>query len=194
MSSTWSDKRTKKMVILSLFLGVGIALYVVEYFYIPPLPIPGAKLGLANLITLLILGFYNWRDALFNVVARIIVGSLLIGTFLTPAFYFSLTGGLLSVVVMIIVFRLVYGRVSFVGVSVTGAVTHNFGQLLLATLFISHWGLFLELPFLILVAVFTGTLNGVVANYAVSRAEILRLELSGKRPRRGVVTQEKLVI
>ncbi|MFQ5575269.1 MAG: Gx transporter family protein, partial [Terriglobia bacterium] len=84
--------RTRKMVVLSFFLGIGVVLYVAELFYFPPLPIPGAKLGLANAVTLILIGLYGWREPLSNSVGRTLVGALVTGTFLTPPFFFSLTG------------------------------------------------------------------------------------------------------
>lgn len=175
--------QTKKLVILSLLLGAGIALYILEAFYMPSLPVPGAKLGLANIVTLLLLMMYGWRECVANVVVRTIVGSMVTGTFLTPAFFFSFIGALVSTVVMIAVFAKFFGKFSLVGVSLAGAVSHNMAQVTLASLLLSHWGIFLETPFLILIAILTGTFNGVCANYTVKRALSLPkgiLEIEGR--------------
>jgi len=161
--------QTKKMVILSLFLGAGITLYFLEASYIPSLPIPGAKLGLANIITLILIMFYGWRESILNVVARTIIGSMITGTFLTPAFIFSFAGALISTLIMILVYARFFGKFSLVGISICGAVSHNLVQMVLAGLLLSHWGILMELPFLILIAVFTGTFNGVGANYLIRK-------------------------
>jgi len=173
VSSEESYLKTKKLVMLSLFLGVGVVLYVAELFYFPPLPIPGAKLGLANIVTLILMGFYRWQDALFNTIVRTIAGAIVTGTFLTPPFFFSLTGALTSFLVMYFVYRKFYGKFSFVGVSLSGSLVHNLSQLLLAILFIGHWGILFQTPFLILIAVPTGAFNGVVANYIIKRLGFL---------------------
>ncbi len=162
--------QTKKFIILSLLLGAGIVLYILEAFYVPSLPVPGAKLGLANIVTLLLLVFYGWRECLFNVVARTIVGSIVTGTFLTPAFFFSFTGAFVSALVMILVFAKFFRKFSLVGISLSGATSHNIAQMVLASFLLSHWGIFLETPFLILIAILTGTFNGVCANYLMKRA------------------------
>lgn len=159
----------KKWLGLAVFLAAGIVLYMVEALYFPPLPIPGAKLGLANLITLLILAQYSWRDCIFNVIARTVVGALITGTFLTPPFFFSLAGVLASTAAMIVVYTLLYGRFSMVGVSIVGAVVHNLAQLWLAVYILGHLGILLQLSLLIWLAVATGTFNGVAANYAARR-------------------------
>jgi len=161
--------QTKKMVILSLLLGAGVALYLLEASYIPSLPIPGAKLGLANIITLILIIFYGWRDCILNVVARTIIGSLITGTFLTPAFIFSFTGALVSTLIMILVYARLFGKFSLVGVSICGAVSHNLVQLMLAVLLLNHWGILMEMPFLIIIAIFTGTFNGMGANYLIRK-------------------------
>jgi len=165
--------QTRKLIILSMLLGVGIVLYIVEAFYVPSLPIPGAKLGLANTVTLLLLVFYGWREVLFNVVMRTIIGSIVTGTFLTPAFFFSVGGALASALVMIIVFAGFFGKFSLVGVSLLGATSHNMTQMVLACLLLSHWGILLETPFLILIAILTGAFNGICANYLIRRALVL---------------------
>jgi heptaprenyl diphosphate synthase len=169
--------QTKRMVILSLLLGAGITLYIVEAFYFPGLPIPGAKLGLTNIVTLLLLVLYGWRECIFNVVARTVIGSMITGTFLTPAFFFSFLGALASALIMIIVFAKFFGKLSLVGVSLAGAVTHNMTQMVLASFLLSHPGIFLETPLLILFAVLAGTFNGICANYAIKRALTLPKEI-----------------
>ncbi|MDO8886136.1 Gx transporter family protein [Candidatus Oleimmundimicrobium sp.] len=166
-----SSYNVKKMIILALFLAIGIALYVIEFLYLPMFSVPGVKLGLANIVTLILVVFFSWKDCIFNAIARTLIGSIITGVFLTPAFIFSLGGALVSTVVMLITYKMFYGKFSLVGVSVAGATSHNITQLILAvTLFIKHWGVILQVPVLILAAVITGTLNGIIANLFVKKA------------------------
>ncbi|MBI4744933.1 MAG: Gx transporter family protein [Actinobacteria bacterium] len=167
--------KTHRLIILSLLLGMGILLYIVEGAYFPPLPIPGAKLGLANVLTLIMLVFFDSGDCLRNVVLRSITGSFITGTFMSPPFYFSLGGALVSAVLMIIVYKYFYGKFSLVGISLAGAVTHNLTQLFIAVLFIGHFGVFFQLPFLLVFAIITGLFNGLMANFLVERLDILNL-------------------
>ncbi len=161
---------TRRLVLLSLFLALGIVLYVVETLFLPPFPLPGAKLGLTNVVTLVLLIFYSWRECLYNVLARTILGSLIVGTFLTPAFYLSFGGALMSTFIMIFIFNRFYGKFSLVGVSLTGSTTHNMVQLTLAGALIAHhWGILFQAPFLILIAIPTGAFNGIIATYLVKR-------------------------
>lgn len=165
---------SQRLVWLSLLLSLGVVLYVVEAAYLGAPPLPGAKLGLTNLVTLIILFFFGWKESLINVVMRTLLGSLITGTFLTPAFFFSLTGGLVSCLVMIAVFHTLYGKLSLVGVSLGGATFHNFAQLVLAGFLVRQAAVFLQFPFLLLFATFSGTVNGVLANLLVARLPIYK--------------------
>lgn len=177
---------TKKLVILSLLLALGVVLYVAEALYLPSLPIPGAKLGLANVVTLLVLFLYGWREAIANAVLRTIVGSVAAGTLLTPAFFFSFVGALVSALVMIAVFTFFFGKLSLVGISLAGAVSHNLAQTVLASFLLSHWAIFLQTPLLILIAILAGSFNGLCANCVIARIvsfpkDVLEIETQDDR-------------
>jgi len=165
---------SRRMVWLSLLLCLGIVIYVIEAVYLGAPPLPGAKLGLTNLVTLVILFYFGWKESIANVLLRTLLGSLLTGTFMTPAFFFSLTGALVSCAVMIFAFYTMYGKFSLVGVSLGGATFHNFSQLTLASLLVKQAAVFLQLPLLLLFAVLAGTFNGVVANLVVARLPLSR--------------------
>jgi len=166
------EPRTTKLVALALLLALGIVLYIIESLYLPPLPIPGAKLGLTSIVTLLMLASFSWQECLLNVVLRTVVGSLIGGTFLAPPFFFSLTGALASAIVMILVYNNFYGKFSLVGISLTGATTHNFAQLVFARFFIGQAAVFFYLPFLVFLATITGLLNGMAANFVTERIKV----------------------
>jgi heptaprenyl diphosphate synthase len=165
---------TRRMVWLSLLLCLGLVIYVVEATYLGTAPVPGAKLGLTNLVTLLILFYFGWKESFANVILRTLLGSLITGTFMTPAFFFSLTGALVSCAVMVLVFYILYGRFSLVGVSLSGATFHNFAQLVLAAFLVKQAAVFLQFPLLLLFAIVAGTFNGIVANLLVARLGVTR--------------------
>lgn len=168
---------TRKWAFLAFLIALGIALYIVEFAFLSPLPVPGAKLGLTNLVTLLIIVYYSWKECLLNVVVRTVVGSLLTGTFLTPAFFFSLSGALVSALIIISLFYLWYGRLSLAGISVVGAAVHNLTQLLLAVALLKNGAFLFYLPWLLLVAVPAGLFNGLLGNYLVSRMKSAEIQL-----------------
>ena len=108
-----------------------------------PLPLPGIKPGLANIVTLIVLSRYGWVAAAWVSGLRVFTGSLLLGYFLSPGFFMSLTGALFSLLMLAMAMRLprrYFGPVSW---SILAAFAHIGGQLLLARLWlIPHDGLF----------------------------------------------------
>jgi heptaprenyl diphosphate synthase len=148
-----------------MLLALGIALHLVEGLLLGPLPVPGAKLGLANIATLLALLAYGLRWALLLGVLRVAVGSLLGGTFLSLGFLLAFAGAVVSALVMASGRRLGGDRLGPVGVSVLGAVSHNLTQLAVFALWARHAGVFYYLPALLLLAGPTGLCTGLVAAY-----------------------------
>lgn len=143
---------------LGMLLALATALHTFEA-QLPALPIPGAKIGLANIVSLLALFAFGFRDAVLLVVLRQIAGSIVIGTFLTPAFFFGLAGSLLSVFVMAAI-RWLWRGAGPVVVSLGGATAHNMGQLLVAWWLTGQAAVFLYLPYLLWFAVPAGALVG----------------------------------
>ncbi len=86
-----------------------------------PTPIPWLRLGLSNIITVITLFFYGTKPALTVTMIRIVLGSLLLGTFLGPAFFLSLSGGLAGTLSMCIAMTLFPGLFSPLGISLIGA-------------------------------------------------------------------------
>jgi heptaprenyl diphosphate synthase len=144
------------------FCGVFTALAMIFSYIealIPiPLGIPGAKLGFANICIIVVLYMAGARAAFFVDVLRIVLTGMLFGSM--PTFLFSITGGILSVLVMIIAKKT--GWLSMLGVSVLGGISHNIGQLACAVLVMEGIGIAWYLPVLLVAGVLTGIVNGVV--------------------------------
>ena len=161
---------TRRLVYLSLLLAMATALHVLEGLFPIPLPFPGVKLGLANIVTLLILYLYDLRAGLTVAIARVFLGSLLAGTFLSPGFLLALTGAVVSTLLMAL---LVKKTVCFspLGISLAGAVGHNLGQLLMASLLLQNQAIFFYLPVLLLAAIPTGLVTGYILQRLLERLE-----------------------
>ena len=129
-----------------------------------PLPLPGVKPGLANIVTLIVLARYGWVAAAWVSGLRVFAGSFLLGYFLSPGFFMSLTGALFSLLALAFARRLPdrwFGPVSW---SLLAAFAHIGGQLLLARLWlIPHDGLFFLVPFFAVAALVFGIINGLLA-------------------------------
>ena len=155
---------TYRLVRLALFVALAIMLHIFEAMLPLPYLFPGAKLGLANIISLLVLLLFGFKDALLVSFLRKIVGGLLSGTFLTITFWLSFSGGIASTLVMGAGYRLASGEISTVGLSIIGALTHNLAQITVAALMIGNWGILVYLPYLIFFALPTGFFVGLVTN------------------------------
>lgn len=129
-----------------------------------PLPLPGVKPGLSNIVTLIVLARYGWYTAAWVCGLRVIAGGILLGQLLSPGFFMSLTGALVSLLVLAAAARLPrrwFGPVSW---SVMAAFAHISGQLLLARLWlIPHNGLFYLVPIFAVAALAFGIINGLIA-------------------------------
>jgi heptaprenyl diphosphate synthase len=146
------------MVLIALLTGLAIVLMAIERMIPIPVAVPGVKLGLANVVTLTALYLFTWRDTLSIILLRVLLGSLILGSF--SAFMFSLGGALMAFVVMALLVSLAPRLFSVVGVSVCGAVAHNIGQLLVAAAVVQNLRIVSYLPVLLLAAVGTGLATG----------------------------------
>lgn len=141
-----------------------------------PHPIPGLRLGLANILTLTALVDLGFGYALEVAILRTILSSFIMGTFMSPTFIMSLGGALISTLIMGFFYWLsglsVYCRLSIIGLSIIGAFVHNFVQLYLAyLLMVKHAGIFVFFPWLSLGAVATGWVVGVVTGGVCRRLQ-----------------------
>lgn len=154
--------RTRRLVLLAVLVALAVALHVLEGLLPNPVPIPGAKLGLANIITLVTLVMFGWKESLVVVVLRVAIGSLFSGSFLGLGFLLSLSGAVFSLVIMFILMWLVRS-LSLIGISVAGAAAHNLAQVTVAAILTQTNQLLLVLPVLLLISVPTGIFTGIAA-------------------------------
>jgi len=171
---------TKKQALIAVLVAQGIVLHLLESMFPIPLPIPGVKLGLANIVTLLALVLFDFKTAFLIALLRTVLGSLVTGTLFSIAFFMSFAGAVASVSIMGL-FILLSGWISrdseagLLSTSISGAVAHNLGQLAMAALLIQHAGIFYYLPVMLLASVPTGILTGILLR------ELLKyLRLSGR--------------
>lgn len=149
---------TRRVTNLALLVSIGLVLSIIESTFPPLLPVPGAKLGLANIATVIALYVFGPSMALEVTVLRCVIGGLLRGS--VVGLFLSLTAGLASTLVMILLFLLVERYLSIIGISVAGAVVHNAAQLAAAYPLVQNAALFYYLPYLILMSVPTGLFVG----------------------------------
>lgn len=154
--------KTQKLVYFSLLTTMAAALGLLEAMLPNPFPLPGIKLGLANIVTLLVIYVFGLKEGLAISILRVLFVSFMSGTFLSVAFFLSLSGGIVSALVMAVMKRYVH-NFSIIGISIAGAVSHNIGQLLTASFLIQTGYIFFYLPVLLLAALPTGLITGYIA-------------------------------
>ena len=132
---------------------------------------PGAKLGLANIITCMALYTLSTKDTAKVIALRLVLAALLGGTIST--FMYSAMGALLSFVGMWAVKKLGPKRISLIGVSATGAIFHNIGQLVVASWIAKTGTVMLYLPVLSFIGLLAGIATGIMANYLLTHVEKL---------------------
>lgn len=152
---TADDKR------IATLAAYAIGLHMVEA--VLPSPIPGVKPGIANIITLYVLYQYGIKTAIWVSLLRIFASSLLLGQFLSPTFFLSLTGGVLSLLVLACTAQLPQRYFGPVTLSILSAVAHIAGQLLLVSVWlIPHAGISYLIPIFFLAALVFGLINGII--------------------------------
>jgi len=157
--------KTRNLTILSILISQALALHVIERLIPMPVPIPGVKIGLANIITLFTLIILGFKEAVIVVVGRTFLGSLFGGG--PSAFFFSIVGGLASTVVMALLYKRFSGFFSLPTISIIGAITHNIGQIGVASLIVNNAALFYYLPVLIISGMITGFFIGLVVKFTL---------------------------
>lgn len=148
----------KKEIRLAMLLSISIILNILESF-IPIFNFPGIRIGLANIITLLVLYTYGFKDAIYISILRVLLVGLLRTGLFSITFYFSLFGSILSVISMGIFKKT---KLSIVGISIIGAIMHNVGQIIASLIFINT-NLIYYLPILIITSIITGTIIGLIS-------------------------------
>lgn len=160
---------TRTIALLSALLAISLVLSVVESMLgaLVPLPIPGVKLGLANIISMFLLSYFSLPAALTVGILRSLVASLFTGGF--GMFLYSAPGVLFSILAMYAALKTMKA-LSIVGISMIGACIHNLMQVCIAVLTTGESRLFYYAFILLIVGAVSGTITGAVARVAFPRA------------------------
>lgn len=158
------------------YFGVLTALALIFSYIETLIPIqfgvPGIKLGLANLIIVIVLYKTDWREALLLSVVRIILAGFIFGNLFSIVY--SLAGGFLSLTVMVLLKRT--DRFSVAGISMAGGVCHNIGQLVVAMIAVETYQVGYYLPVLLVAGLITGSVIGAAAGEVLKRIRNLSFQ------------------
>ena len=161
-----SRPRLRRLVLCAVVCAVALGIFVLEAQIPLPLPFPGIKLGLSNIVTLLALALLGWKEALGIVLGRVLLGNLLLGQ--PSALLYALSGGLLSWLCMALLSRALPKNQLWV-CGVCGGIAHICAQMLVALAVTQTPLLLWYLPLMLLCALATGLLTGTAAQLAYDR-------------------------
>ena len=158
--------RTYRLALTACLTALALGVFVLESL-LPSLPLPGAKIGLANLFSLFALVAVGWPSALVIVVVRVTLGCIITGN--VGAMIYSLTAGLSSVLLGGLLLRLVPKHLSVVGLGVAQAVCHNVTQCVVYCLVVANWAMMAYLPYLLAFGVVGGLVVGLLTWWLTRR-------------------------
>ncbi|MBQ3701984.1 MAG: Gx transporter family protein [Oscillospiraceae bacterium] len=164
--------KTSKLTLMALLTAIALTIFVIENQIPTPVPIPGVKLGLANIITLITMKLLGKKEAGAVLLVRILMGAMFAGS--PSTLLFSAAGGLLAYLVMCMTVDH-FGENQLWIVSVLAGLAHNAGQLLACVLVVRTPGVFAYAPILAASGVITGVFTGFAAQYllkALKKAKI----------------------
>ncbi|MBQ7637154.1 MAG: Gx transporter family protein [Lachnospiraceae bacterium] len=157
---------TKRITLDAVLTALALIIFIIELQFPEIVPIPGVKLGLANVITLIAIFKLGPVDGLIILILRIVMGSIFSGRII--AMLYSLAGGLLCFLVTVFLKKIVSKSQIWV-CGVLGAIAHNLGQILVAILITQTPALLSYLPILIVSAVITGAFTGGIATVVLEQ-------------------------
>lgn len=160
--------KTKKLALMAMLTAASLIVFVIEAQIPAPVPVPGVKLGLANVITLVAMLLLGRREAGLILFVRIAMGSVFAGG--VSGFVFSVCGGVLAYAVMCLTVRAFPLKMLWV-VSALGAVAHNIGQLIAAVAITKTAALLVYAPVLLASGIVTGVFTGLAATYLLIRLD-----------------------
>lgn len=167
------NQSTVKFVYLALLCAIAITLSIVESVYIGPFLFGILKIGLANIAALLTIRLMGVKEMIIVNVMRVVISTLMQGTFLGSVFWISAGGVILSSLTLVV---LDHFHSSLIFTSIMSAIAHSCGQVIMVALFYMQPGIAVLLPYLLLGSIPMGVLTGIVAQLVLKRIKPLRKE------------------
>lgn len=158
--------KPKKLALLSLLTALALIIFIIELRIPDLLPIPGVKLGLANIITVYAVYSFSGKETLLLVLSRVLLGSLFGGN--ASALVYSLAGAMLCLAGMLLLRKVI--PISYLWLcSVIGAVLHNTGQIAVAVIMMGSFAVLGYYPLLVISGCIAGLFTGICAQFVLKR-------------------------
>ncbi|MBP2024741.1 Gx transporter family protein [Peptoniphilus stercorisuis] len=156
-------KKNRKLIFLSILVALGLVMGLFESIIPLPFTFPGARLGLSNIVVLVSIVVFGYREGLIVALFKTLILMLVTGS--VSAFFFSFAGALLSSISMILAHKYLSKYLSLIGISEIGSFFHNLGQVIVASFILGNKMIFAYLPFLLILGLFTGYFVGLASIY-----------------------------
>lgn len=167
--------KARKPALLGLLTAVALTIFLVEAQLPPVLPVPGVKLGLANIVTVFTVFSLGPGEGILVLAARIFLGAVFCGNF--SSILYSAAGGACAIAVTIALRRILTRKQLFVA-GCLGAMAHSVGQIAMAALVLGTASVFVYLPVLLAVSLVTGLFTGLCAQFLVDRGNLWKTILT----------------
>ena len=164
--------KTKKLTLLALLSAIALTIFLVEAQIPALVPIPGVKLGLANIVTVFTVFVLGPREGAAVLFVRIFLGAVFAGNFST--IFYSAAGGVCAIGVTILLRKILTNKQLWVA-GCLGAVAHSIGQMAMAVLLTGTPSLAVYLPVMIAISIVTGLFTGLFAQFLVNRGKLWRI-------------------
>lgn len=161
--------KIKKITTLGLLTAIALTIFMVEAQIPSILPLPGVKLGLANIVTVFTVFALGPKDGAMVLTARIFLGAVFAGNFST--IFYSAAGGLCAILVTIILRKILSSNQLWVA-GCLGAIAHSIGQMAMAMVLLGTPSLIVYLPVMIVISIITGLFTGLCAQFLINRGNI----------------------
>jgi len=159
------NSSVKKNVFLALLVSIGLAVGYIENMIPVPIPLPGARLGLSNIVVLITIVVFGWKEGFTVALLKSVLLMLVTGN--VSSFFYSFAGAFLSAIAMNISWYKL--NLSIISTSLIGSFFHNLAQVTLGSIIVSNWRLFYYFPFLIILGIFTGLFVGMASKYIIEQ-------------------------
>ena len=164
--------KIRRLTVLALLTAVALTIFMVEAQLPPLVPLPGVKLGLANIITVFAVFALGPKDGVLVLAARIFLGAVFAGNFST--IFYSAAGGACAIFMTILLRKILKQNQLWVAGSL-GAVAHSVGQMAMAVALLGTPSVVIYLPVMIVISVITGLFTGLCAQFLVNRGNLWKI-------------------
>lgn len=161
--------KAKKIARLALLTAIALIIFIIELQIPNLIPIPGVKLGLANIVTVYAVYKYSAKETLAIVVTRVVLGSVFGGNI--SAIMYSMAGALLCLTGMLLIKRMIPLKYIWLS-SILGAILHNTGQIIVAVIIMRSFAVISIYPFLLTAGCIAGAFTGLCAQFLIKRGSL----------------------